>query len=93
MGENTKIAIGVIITAVVMYGFDFITSKTEAGIDAEAKEAMELVVKNAMVLDDGRTFGMAFSGIETELGGVKVELAGVKGELKGLDRQIEAFTE
>lgn len=93
MGENSKIAIGVVITAIIMYGFNFITDKTEAGIDAEQRATMQEVVTDALKLDDGRTIGQAIQGIETEVGGVKVELSGVKGELKGIDRQLDALFE
>lgn len=76
LGENSKIAIGCVITAVVMLGFNFVVGTMTAGIDAQAIKQIEEVVHKEMLLPDNRTFGQAIVAIEQRQAviGTKVDL-------------------
>lgn len=64
ISENGKIAIGVVITAVVMLGFNFLVRTSSAGIDAEAVKQIEDVIAKEMTLPDKRSFAQAIIDME-----------------------------
>lgn len=77
LGENSKIAVGVVLTAVIMYALNFVIDTGEAGIDAKAEAQISAVVEAALeadrearLLPDGRTLGAAVVSIEGELVGI-----------------------
>ena len=76
LGENSKIAIGVVITAVVMLVFNRLVDIGSAGVDAEAVQQIKEVIADEMKLPDDRSFGEAIIDIEKNQTaiGTKVDL-------------------
>ena len=78
----------VVVTAIVVLLFERFTNDAvdniEAGQDAATIEQIETVLKEAMVLDTGETYGAALSDIKTELATAALERKYMKDALERL---------
>lgn len=88
LGENSKIAIGVIITAVIMIVVNWVIATGEAGLDAQSEKQIEAVVEKALTRD-GEKITVTIGNLQTEMAGIRGDLQGVRGELGGINRVLD----